>query len=259
MRSIKEKVYSIKVKYFGITDKGILRKSNQDNYRIVRCEKQGCTVIALCDGMGGANAGDVASDIVTMTFTDYIVGKLTSRIKKELDYYTVLNDACDAANESAYDYSQFDDSLTGMGTTLVGGVIEDDGNVHIVNIGDSRAYLLDNHRIEQITTDHSLVEELVKSGSLTRSQAKTHPKKNIITRAVGTEPVVPADYYELKLKRHSSLMFCSDGLSNFVPDEEVLDFYRQDHIPENFCKNLLRCTYEKGAADNVTIVLVVNE
>lgn len=249
-----------KMEVYGITDKGKVRTDNQDYFSIKRCDKKSCTVVALCDGMGGAQAGEIASELSNNTFTDYVYSKLTSRTIKNPDIKTILIDACEDANNTAFDYSKFDSSLFGMGTTLVGGVVWDDGNVSIVNIGDSRAYKLSQHdgEITQITTDHSLVENLVLSGILTKEQAKNHPQKNVITRAIGTEPTVETDYFETRLLEHDMLLLCSDGLTNYVNDEELFNAYIDCSDPKTYCQRMLELTFDRGAGDNITIIAVVN-
>ena len=243
-----------------MTDKGKIRRSNQDYFSIRRCEAKACSVIALCDGLGGSSGGENASEISTRTFVEYVFSKLTSRTNKNPNYKNVLLNACFSANETVYDYSQFDPELNQMGTTIVGGIVEDGGLVRMINVGDSRAYLISNDfGITQITTDHSLVEDLVKSGVISREKARTHPQKNIITRAVGTDPEVQADYYEFNLAPGDMLLLCSDGLSNYVTEEEMLAGYKLDADPEIFCRNMLALTFEKGAGDNVTIISMVNE
>ena len=167
-------------------------------------------------------------------------------------------DACRTANSFTYEFSMFDDSLSGMGTTLVGGIIRDDGECHIVNVGDSRAYYLSRktRTIRQITKDHSLVEELIEYGAITREQARTHPQKNVITRAVGAEPEVEADYFDFKLLDNDVLILCSDGLSNIVREWEILDFALEYETPELIVKSLMNLALYRGARDNVTIAAV---
>jgi len=246
------------MKSFGLTDKGIVRKDNQDCFIIERCESQNCLVLALCDGMGGAKAGGVASQLSNKAFISHIYGKLTSRVKKRLDYESLLREACNEANGVSFEYSQFDEAFNGMGTTLVGGILKYDGAGYIVNVGDSRAYLISRrHRqIKQITRDHSLVEELLEYGAITEEQARVHPQKNVITRAVGSEAQVEADFFRFTLKSGDILLLCSDGLSNTLSDQEMLDYAVEYPEPETLCRQLMDCALERGARDNVTVVAV---
>ncbi|MBR3293272.1 MAG: Stp1/IreP family PP2C-type Ser/Thr phosphatase [Oscillospiraceae bacterium] len=246
------------MKSFGLTDKGMIRKDNQDCFIIERCEIQDCLVLALCDGMGGAKAGGVASQLSNKAFVSHIYGKLTARVKKRVDYQKMLTDACNEANGVSFEYSQFDEAFSGMGTTLVGGVIKYDGRGYIINVGDSRAYIVSprRKRITQITRDHSLVEELVEVGAITKDQARVHPQKNIITRVVGSDEKVEADYFQFSLKSGEILLLCSDGLSNMLTDEEILELSEQYPEPEMLCRELMADALARGANDNVTVIAV---
>ncbi|MBR0351856.1 MAG: Stp1/IreP family PP2C-type Ser/Thr phosphatase [Oscillospiraceae bacterium] len=246
------------MKCFGITDKGRIREDNQDCFIIERCEKKDCLIVALCDGMGGAKAGGLASRLANKTFVSFVFDKLMSRKRGKFPYKKILIDACAEANRVDFDYSQFDDSCKGMGTTIVGGIISENGNGSIINVGDSRAYLLSPRRmkITQITRDHSLVEDLVEYGAITKEQAKTHPQRNVITRAVGSEEEVDADYYEFKLQSSDILLLCSDGLTNTISDPEILECAVANSDPELLCRTLMEKALDRGASDNVTIVAV---
>ncbi len=247
------------MKCFGLTDKGKIRKDNQDSFIIEKCEARDCLVVALCDGMGGAKAGGVASQLSNKAFVNYIFSRLISRVNRSLNYESVLRAACEEANGVAYEYSQFGEEFTGMGTTIVGGVIRNNGSGYIINVGDSRAYHISRRgsSISQITRDHSLVEELVKYGAITPEQAKTHPQRNIITRALGSEPTVQADYFTFTLQSGDILLLCSDGLSNTLSDQEMLRFAKEKPDPERLCRALMEEALDRGARDNVTVVAVM--
>ncbi len=246
------------MKCFGITDKGKIREDNQDCFIIEKCEIKPCLIVALCDGMGGAKAGGLASRLANKTFVSYVFDKLISRKRRTCSYKQILIDACTEANRVDFDYSQFDDSCKGMGTTIVGGIISENGNGYIINVGDSRAYLISprHKKISQITRDHSLVEDLVEYGAITKEQAKTHPQRNVITRAVGSEEEVNADYYEFKLQSSDILLLCSDGLTNMISDSEIFDYAVAYGDPEILCRSLLEKALDLGASDNVTVVAV---
>ena len=247
------------LKSFGITDKGKVRKDNQDSFIIEKCEAKNCMIVALCDGMGGAKAGGLASQISNKAFVSYIYAKLTSRTNRIIDFPRVLKDACAEANGVAYEYSLFDEAYSGMGSTIVGGVIKSSGSGYIINVGDSRAYHVSRraNSIYQITRDHSLVEELVEVGAITKEQAKTHPQKNVITRALGSDSKVESDYYEFSLQSGDILLLCSDGLSNMVSDLEMLDYAKEYQDPELLCRSLMSKALNRGAKDNVTVVAVM--
>ena len=244
---------------FGITDKGKVRKDNQDSFIIEKCEAKNAMIVALCDGMGGAKAGGLASQISNKAFVSYIYAKLTSRTNRVIDYSRVLKDACAEANGVAYEYSLFDEAYNGMGSTIVGGVIKSSGSGYIINVGDSRAYHISrkSNSIYQVSRDHSLVEELVEVGAITKEQAKTHPQKNVITRALGSEPSVEADYFEFSLAGGDTMLLCSDGLSNVVSDLEMLDYAKEYHDPELLCRALMSKALNRGAKDNVTVLAVM--
>ncbi len=247
------------MKSFGLTDKGKVRKDNQDSYIIEKCEAKDCLIAALCDGMGGAKAGGLASQLSNKAFVSYVYAKLTSRVSRALDFRQILLDACAEANGVAYDYSQFDEAYNGMGTTIVGGVIKNNGNGYIINVGDSRAYYISrrNDAIEQVTRDHSLVEELVEYGAITKDQARRHPQRNVITRALGSEATVEADYYEVNLQSGDILLLCSDGLSNLISELEMLDYAKEYPEPELLCRALMSKAFMRGAPDNVTVLAVM--
>ena len=244
---------------FGLTDKGKVRKDNQDSFIIEKCDAKDCLVVALCDGMGGAKAGGLASQLSNKAFVSYIYAKLTSRVNRALDFQKILRDACTEANGVAYEYSQFDEQYNGMVTTIVGGVVKSNGNGYIINVGDSRAYHISRRLdcITQITRDHSLVEELVEYGAITKEQAKTHPQRNVITRALGSEAQVEADYFEFSLQGGDFLLLCSDGLSNIVSDEEILAYAKEYPEPELLCRSLMSKALNRGAGDNVTVLAVM--
>ena len=247
------------MKSFGLTDKGMVRKDNQDCFIIEKCDQRSSLIVALCDGMGGAKAGGLASQLSNKAFVSYIYAKLTSRTNRNFDYRDILQSACAEANGVSYEYSKFDEAYNGMGTTLVGGVIKSNGNGYIINVGDSRAYHISRrgNSIYQITRDHSLVEELVEVGAITKEQAKRHPQRNVITRALGSEAEVEADYFEFTLQSGDILLLCSDGLSNMVTDLEMLDYAKEYQEPELICRALMSKALKRGARDTVTVVAVM--
>lgn len=246
------------MKSFGITDRGTVRADNQDSFIIEKCDSRDSLVVALCDGMGGAKAGGVASQIANKAFASHIFAKL-AKSKGRVDYKRLLTDACTEANGVAYEYSHFGEEFSGMGTTIVGGVVRKNGKAYLVNVGDSRAYLISGKSvtITQVTRDHSLVEELVECGVITKEQARTHPQKNLITRALGSEAHVESDFFELNLQSGDTLLLCSDGLSNVMTDDEILDFALRLTDPQSLCKELMSEVLSRGAGDNVTVVAVM--
>lgn len=244
------------MKSYGLTDKGCVRKDNQDCFIIEKCPACSCVIAALCDGMGGANAGKLASQLSNKAFVSNLFTRLNSRMLRLPHYRELLMDACREANAEAYQYSRFDDAYFGMGTTIVGGIVKNGGQCCLINVGDSRAYQISprSNTVRQITKDHSYVEELVAAGAITKEEAKTHPQKNLITRALGSEPEVEADYFELTLGIGEVLLLCSDGLSNIVSDEEMLALSKESSEPNLLCNALMNLALERGARDNVTVV-----
>ena len=244
------------MKHFGLSDKGKVREENQDCFLVELCPEQDCCIAVLCDGMGGAAAGGLASEISVRSFVSRVFDKLLASTGKAVDFRTLLKSSCSETNGVTYAYSRFSEEYRGMGTTLVGGVIKSNGNGYLINVGDSRAYLLQpkKNRIRQLTRDHSLVQELVRFGAISPQEARLHPQRNVSTRAVGTEEEVDADYFEFRLGAGDLLLLCSDGLSNMLTDAEILSAARLDSEPEALCRRLMTEALERGARDNVTVV-----
>ena len=245
------------MKSFGITDKGTVRKDNQDSFIIEKSTSKNGIIVSLCDGMGGAKAGQIASQLSNKAFVGHVFAKLKSRTPKS-KYREILQNACAEANGVAYEYSRFDEAYAGMGTTIVGGIIESSGKGYIINVGDSRAYRVScrDEALYQVTRDHSYVEDLVECGAITREEARLHPRKNVITRALGVEPEVESDYFEFSLQSGDTLILCSDGLSNMFSDNELLDYVLDNPEPEELCRMLVDAALERGAGDNVTVIAV---
>ena len=244
------------MKSFGMTDKGAVRPNNEDCFLIEKCPARDCLVLGLCDGMGGAKAGALASSLAVKAFVNRVYERLNVPGRRRFDYPRLLQEACDEANGAAYTYSHFSEEYEGMGTTLVGGVIKNRGNGYIINVGDSRAYLISRRGIRQITRDHSLVQDLVEMGAITRDQARTHPRRNVITRALGSQEPVEADYFEFTLQPGEVLLLCSDGLSNMVEDELLQSTCLEEKTAEAICLKLMELALERGATDNVTMIAV---
>lgn len=240
---------------FGVTDKGKVRSENQDSYIVEKCDKRKCVVAVICDGMGGAKAGDLASQLSSKAFVSRVFETLVAPRFFIGNQEKLLRESCDDANGVVYEYSRFDPDYNGMGTTLVGGIITK-RKAFLVNVGDSRAYYLNKNEIRQISKDHSYVQELVAMGAITKEEAQNHPKKNIITRALGVDSSVKADYFEQPVRMGDGILLCSDGLSNMVSDNEMLEAYKRYNTPEKVCEYLLNLALDRGARDNVSVVLV---
>ena len=237
----------------GVTDKGMVRAENQDCYQLEIMNDGRCAIAVLCDGMGGAQAGSVASSIASESFMTHVRACAVSETMEYDVMAGVLQEACDYANIRVYDRSFAKFDCMGMGTTLVGALIQGESGI-VVNVGDSRAYHISNGEIVQITTDHSYVEELVQCGAITREEAKTHPNRNVITRALGVEQRVRCDLFRVDFRAGDLLLLCSDGLSNLVSEDEMLA--ASSEAPDRMTERLLQMALERGASDNVTIVVL---
>ena len=242
------------MEYFGITDKGRVRPTNQDIYRIEACPDRDSALVLVCDGMGGANAGNVASRFAAERFVEEAKPALEAGADETMRHET-LRRALDRANDTVFGLAGRQPEFRGMGTTLVAALVRG-LRVEIVNIGDSRAYHLGADGIRCVTVDHSLVELMVQRGELTHEQAKNHPSKNLITRAVGTEKQVAADVFSLTAEPGDCLLLCSDGLSNQMADQEILFEVVHGAQKADCCQRLLDIAKSRGAPDNVTSVLI---
>ena len=241
------------MKAYGISDKGAVRKENQDYFRFVLSEKDDTLCAVLCDGMGGAQSGSVASVMAVDTFMSHAANSLDSS-SAPADMQQILTEAVNYANIKVYDRSFSDFSCMGMGCTLVA-LLVNGKRCLAANVGDSRIYLIAKGAIQQISRDHSLVQELLAKGEISAEEARKHPQKNIITRAIGVEASVRCDIFDLKLSPDSRLLLCSDGLSNVVTDSEMLSISRENADVENACTALMELALTRGAPDNVTVFI----
>ena len=238
---------------WGLTDKGCIRKMNQDAYEIRQLDKN-TLLCVVCDGMGGAKSGNVASSLAVDVFSQEIQRTWTPSMEWDKTDQMMKN-AVKLANFTVYDQAMQFEEFSGMGTTLVAALVR--GNrVSLINVGDSRADVINQKGIRQITRDHSVVQMMVDRGELTAEMAKSYPGKNLITRAVGTEMTISGDIFRQELSRGDFLLLCSDGLSNLLDDQEILFEVVHGVNKERCCKRLLDIAVSRGAPDNVTSVLV---
>lgn len=238
---------------WGLTDPGMVRTQNQDDYAIEKLSRDQLLVL-VCDGMGGARSGNIASKMAVEVFTEEVKRTVRSNMKQErIDQ--MLIDSTELANKAVFEQSQLSEEYKGMGTTLVAAFIQKD-HATVLNVGDSRAYLFNKDGVRSITTDHSLVELMVQRGELSRESAKNHPGKNLITRAIGTEENVESDLYHHTLSKGDTILLCSDGLSNTMSDQEMLFEVVHGVNKNDCCQRLLKIANYRGAPDNVTVVLV---
>lgn len=236
---------------YGKTDIGLRRSSNQDTFSV--CKLEGGEILSIvCDGMGGAKAGNIASARASEAITKFV----NKSYRYNMDYNAaeaLLNNAIISANIEIYDYSLNDPELKGMGTTVVAAIVADDYTV-IAHLGDSRAYKIGDE-ITQITRDHSVVQSLVESGKLTPEEARVHPRKNVITRALGIEENVIPENSDCSLKEGEVLLLCSDGLTNYV-DTSVIKSIVKSNPLEQVAELLIDEANRNGGGDNITAVLV---
>ena len=238
---------------WALTDPGNLRPQNQDAYETATFGFDRALLV-VCDGMGGARAGNVASELAVAAFTAHVRASQKGVSGAER-IFSMLREALARANRAVYERAQASEEYAGMGTTLVAAIIVKN-TAYLINVGDSRAYHITQEGITRITRDHSLVEDMVQRGELTREQARNHPHKNLITRALGAEPVLLADCFDQDVAPGDYLLLCSDGLSNVVTDQEILYEVIHGGEDEACCQRLLDVALHRGAPDNVTVVLM---
>ncbi|HZR94839.1 MAG TPA: Stp1/IreP family PP2C-type Ser/Thr phosphatase [Gaiellaceae bacterium] len=222
------------------TDTGRKRRHNEDSYVVAP------PLFAVADGMGGAQAGEVASKLAAAALEETDPGALAGPER--------LTQLIQEANRRVYERATADPSTSGMGTTMTVALVEG-AEVTIGHVGDSRAYLVRNGALEQLTEDHSLVNELLKSGKLSREEAETHPQRSVITRAVGTDPDVDVDAFVVTADVGDIFLLCSDGLTDMVRDEDILELVERHHEDlDRLTKSLVAAANRGGGEDNITVV-----
>ncbi len=234
------------------TDTGKVRSSNQD--AVTSGVFDGGAWGVVCDGMGGANGGDIASskavEIIGAMLTEELSRDLTGSMIRNL-----IEEAIEKANRVIYEMAREDITLAGMGTTVVCAVAV--GNsLYIAHAGDSRAYLMNKNRINQLTRDHSMVQELVSLGRLTQEEARNHPRKNVITRAMGVYATIEVDHTECALEDGDIVLLCSDGLSNCVEEEKLLSMAQDIEHDISLCEAYIECANTNGGQDNITALII---
>jgi PPM family protein phosphatase len=225
----------------GVTDVGRVRDGNEDDY-IDQADRLG--LVAVADGMGGHRAGEVASATALEALRAAVANGQS------------LRDAIEGANDAVLEKSASDRELHGMGTTLTAGMLGSDGHLVVGHVGDSRAYLVRDGELTQITHDHSLVEEMVRGGELTPEQAEVHPQRSIITRALGIDPQIEVDEYPIHLQPGDRILLCSDGLTTMVRPDEIASILNRERDPKRAAQLLVDAANEAGGEDNVTAVII---
>ena len=242
------------MKMTGNSDIGRKRSRNEDNFCFGECAENVYYAV-VCDGMGGASGGQIASGTACEIVEDKIK-KCYNMNMTERSIENLLLSAITTANVSVYDRAVADMDLKGMGTTIVSAVIKDN-NVCIAHVGDSRAYYITENGIKQITKDHSLVQQMLDNGQITRAEFETHPNKNIITRALGVGEEIEIDFDSITLSDDEAVLICTDGLSGLLTDEELYEIYRL--VPfDKLVEVYIRAANERGGKDNITVVVMKN-
>lgn len=234
------------MKVTGQSNIGLVRRDNQDAF-VTGTLSDTVSFAVVCDGMGGANGGSVASELAIRRVADRLCQLNPDTLTAESVGY-VLESAIAAANIDIYDKAQECPELTGMGTTIVAAVGLEH-SVCIAHVGDSRAYLLTKDRMTQITKDHSVVQRMLENGEITEDEAKHHPRKNFITRALGVEDSVQSDYVELEWQAGDRVMLCTDGLTNMLEEQQLERLAREQAADEK----LMEAALSAGGSDNITV------
>lgn len=235
--------------FIGQSHIGKVRDDNQDSFDYGELAPD-CGFAVVCDGMGGAKGGSVASSVAVNTVSSIIRSEYREDMVDD-EITSMLVKACEAANSEVYRRAGREPELQGMGTTAVIALISK-GRAHILHVGDSRAYHIKKSAVTQITSDHSVVQQLVDRGEISAEDAKTHPQKNVITRAVGVDGYLSFDYDTVTLEKGAVLLLCTDGLTNMVSDKDIgkLVYESKD------ASKLIDAALEGGGNDNITAVIV---
>ena len=232
------------------TDTGRVREINEDAFS-VRQISDNCCLMIIADGMGGHNAGETASSTACNIITEKLCTELSDGKFSMDKVFMAMEESIKIANKTLYSNQLADTNLSGMGTTVVAAVVSDN-KAYICNVGDSRLYYITDC-VKQVTKDHSYVQDLVDKGLITSEEAEGHPNKNIITRAVGTDIDVDVDCFTLDCESGSKILMCTDGLSNFVSEEDMLSILKS-YTPSEANKKLIETANNNGGKDNITVI-----
>lgn len=241
------------ISYAAKTDKGILRKMNQDYYH---ASAEMPPLFIVCDGMGGHASGDVASRSAVDCISRYIDMHKTYDFDSE-KAHTLLSGALKYANSTVYTRATVSERYKGMGTTADICLFDFDF-LYICHVGDSRVYLFRDGKLKKLTTDHTLIEELLSNGTISEQEAENHPNRHMITRAVGTDETVTGDFLDISLSGDDIILMCSDGLSNMVSDAQIIRCLSYDNLQKS-CDELIKKANDNGGRDNITAVVIKYE
>ena len=245
------------MKVFTKTDVGQARSMNQDSLLVSENNDNGLNLYILADGMGGYKGGEIASKVAVTAVQKYITEKFDTISKDKESILDLIDDSIDFANSAIYDESEQDEELQDMGTTLEVLLIYK-SKVYIGHIGDSRIYRIRKGKMKKITTDHSYVEKLIQDGEITREEAYNHPKKNLLIKALGTDKVVEPDLLYTVLNKNDILLMCSDGLTNMIRENEILDIILSSEEQKDVTEILVDKANEAGGLDNISVIIIDN-
>ena len=233
----------------GKSDIGNKRQTNQD-YFIIEEMSDNCILMVVCDGMGGVVGGSEASSIAASVFAEYVKTNIRDGVCRS----QILIDAQKKANDAVCDKSEKDSELEGMGTTLAAALYEN-GKYNCLWVGDSRIYAITNNGIKQLSHDHSFVQTLIDSGNLTNEEAKSHPNRNIITKAIGTERGLVGDICEISDEGLDGILLCSDGLCGYVEEEQMANICLSYQSAQDCSEKLVSAANDAGGYDNITVII----
>jgi protein phosphatase len=241
------------LKFAGKSDKGLLRSHNEDAFCLIGGGDGAPLLLAVADGIGGHLAGDIASQTAISVIHDNLASNPLDASDKNVINARLI-ELNRAANEAVYRKSLTEPECVGMGTTLIIAVISE-GNLAVSHIGDSCAYYMRDDELHKITTDHTYVEELIRIGSLTRDEAARHPKRNVITKAIGCMGRIEADLYWVELHDGDRIVLCTDGLSKMLTDYEIAEAVTAADDPDAICGTLITKSNHRGGLDNITVLV----
>jgi len=234
------------------TDTGLIRDTNEDSYRIIPESSQNPCVAIIADGMGGHNCGEVASKMAVDYISDFIERK-GSLLFSCPNVGEEIRKLVGEANTAVFEASLARPEASGMGTTLTMAVIVG-SRVTVAHVGDSRLYMARSDTMRQMTQDHSYIEELIKNGTLTREEAERHPRKHVITRAIGSSKDLEVDILDFEIQKGDILLLCTDGLTNMICENEIYNIIKECE-PQKACEKLIEAAKSKGGEDNITVIV----
>ena len=241
------------------SDIGKVRKNNEDfidSQIIYKDDDTKIGIFALADGMGGHNKGEVASAMAVNGIIEFLSQNLSQSGNIKIDYFDdIIKQAYNHVNLKIYEKSKEDESFNGMGTTLVTVVIYNE-DMYVANVGDSRCYILREDDLKRITVDHTVVEDLVRMNIISEEEAMTHPIRNHITRAMGTDEMVIVDIFREKLKPQDKILMATDGLTGYVLDDKIKELLKKDEDLDVVTKNLINFANEVSGKDNTSVILI---